>query len=531
MAQPRGDHLLVYAISKLNPDVFTHRVWLRFGVREAVVSPNLVENLLGAAQDLQGDDPGSACQILLVCAVCQNHTGQHNNALKTIQQSLALAERAGLFKEALWSAWGASAICFQEKNYEQTATYLFYLQETLNEQNDWLLADYIDIVRQSLPCNTNNRTEKQVEDVLEQSTDGILFLTHRWLLNWGLLIPIPGLQFSIASDGFVNPTTVQTDPALFSIQHWNNWWHKFILAVRNGLNLHQPENDHPIQLPVPKKKQDTSWEVHSPAIVDLEIQPDKKDLQRGTQIMIYCLGSLRVLNSTQFVTNWPSRKAQLVFKYLLLHRQTLVHKETIMEVFWPEADVEAARRNLHQAIYNLRLTLKSIDDGLNLIEFEQGGYRINPTLNVWIDYAIFEQHYAAAQQQEHAGLTDHAIAEYALAEEMYMDHLFAEDLYEDWMRSQREYLRQLYLSAATRLTEYHFQKKDFSSAISIAQRVLQKDPCEENAHQILMRCFHSQGQRQLAIRQYEICCQVLRDELDVEPSSRTRQFFSEILRD
>jgi DNA-binding SARP family transcriptional activator len=248
-------------------------------------------------------------------------------------------------------------------------------------------------------------------------------------------------------------------------------------------------------------------------------------------IMIYCLGPLRVLNNKQFVTSWPSHKAQLVFKYLLLHRNTLVHKETIMEAFWPEADVESARRNLHQAIYNLRLTLRGIDDDLQIIEFTQDGYRLNPAVPIWIDYPVFEQHCTTARQKDLTGLTEQAMVEYALAEQMYMDHLFSEDRYEDWMRSQREYLWQIYLSAAMRLAEYQFQKKDYSSAISIGQRILQKDPCEEGAHQILMRCFHNQGQRQLAIRQYEICRQALRDELDVEPSAITRQFFSEILHD
>jgi DNA-binding SARP family transcriptional activator len=199
------------------------------------------------------------------------------------------------------------------------------------------------------------------------------------------------------------------------------------------------------------------------------------------KIMIYCLGPLRVLNNRQFITNWPSHKAQLVFKYLLLHHTILVH--------------------------------------------------LNPSIPIWIDYPVFEQHYVTAQQKERAGFVDQAMVEYALAEEMYMDHLFSEDLYEDWVRSQREYLWQIYLSAAIWLAEYHFQKKNYSLAISFGQRILQKDPCEETAHQILMRCFHNQGQRQLAIRQYEICRQALREGLDVEPSGTTKQFFSEILSD
>jgi DNA-binding SARP family transcriptional activator len=521
--------LLDYAISKLTPEIFSHPVWVRFGNQKSGDTSRITEILSSVAQQLQEDSPSDACQLMLACSVFQNHANRSKDALETIQNVIALAKRTSLTRELLWANWGVSAVCIQQGNYQQAAVHLDDLVATLSGENEWVLADFVDVIKQSLSSATQDNRGNHPDSFHDQPLDDILTLTFDWMQHWGFSSPETPLDPIPAY--LPEPTARLTTRSPSSGQRWRDWWHNFKLAIRNGLNLHQTKKSFSIHPAVFEKKRDSSGTIRPQAVVDAELQPDEKDLRSSTQIMIYCLGPLRVLNDKNFVTNWPSRKAQLVFKYLLLHRHTQVHKETIMEAFWPEADVESARRNLHQAIYSLRLTLKGIDDGLDIIEFEQDGYRINPAIDVWIDYIVFEQHYTTAQHKEQVGFTDQALVEYALAEEMYIDHLFSEDLYEDWIRSQREYLWQLYLSAATRLAGYHIRKKDFSAAISIGQRILQKDSCEETAHQILMQCFHSQGQRQLAIRQYEMCRQALKDELDVEPSNRTKQLFLEILND
>jgi len=99
--------LLNHAISKLSPEVFSHPVWVRFGSKEGLTSLRTVDGLLSAIKNLQNDDPGAACQVLLICAVYQNYAGQHFNALKTTQQALALAQTSRLSREIIWALWGA----------------------------------------------------------------------------------------------------------------------------------------------------------------------------------------------------------------------------------------------------------------------------------------------------------------------------------------------------------------------------------------------------------------------------------------
>jgi LuxR family maltose regulon positive regulatory protein len=48
--------------------------------------------------------------------------------------------------------------------------------------------------------------------------------------------------------------------------------------------------------------------------------------------------------------------------------------------------------------------------------------------------------------------------------------------------------------------------------------VLAHDPCREEAHATLMRCFARLNQRTQALRQFELCCSLLRRDLGVEPT-------------
>ena len=105
-----GGALLAYVVSRLRPDVFLHPIWVHFGDKEKLASPEAIEELLEAATQLEKDDPGCACQILLICAVSQNYAGQRAEALETMRWILALAKQYDLSDELVWAAWGACAI-------------------------------------------------------------------------------------------------------------------------------------------------------------------------------------------------------------------------------------------------------------------------------------------------------------------------------------------------------------------------------------------------------------------------------------
>jgi DNA-binding SARP family transcriptional activator len=61
--------------------------------------------------------------------------------------------------------------------------------------------------------------------------------------------------------------------------------------------------------------------------------------------------------------------------------------------------------------------------------------------------------------------------------------------------------------------------------IATGHRMLDVDPCREDAHRLLMRCYASQGRVYQAVRQYEFCCRMLKGTLEVEPASETTRLY------
>ena len=247
-------------------------------------------------------------------------------------------------------------------------------------------------------------------------------------------------------------------------------------------------------------------------------------------IAIHCMGSFRVFQNNERIDNWQGLKSIRILKYLVLHYPKSVQKDILMDQFWPDLTPESARRNLHQAIYSLRQALQSRDMDFQHILFENDAYRINPQIDLWIDFIEMQKHITASRQLEQSGQIDKAIAELSIAESIYLGKFMPGELYDaEWAMSMREQLHLLYLDLTDQLCTYYIQKNEHTAAISLCHKVLKFDNCHEDAHRRLMLCYHAQNQRHMAIRQFKTCLQALKSELDLPPAPETIQLYQQLL--
>ncbi len=251
--------------------------------------------------------------------------------------------------------------------------------------------------------------------------------------------------------------------------------------------------------------------------------------QPANSLTINCLGRFRVYLNDRVITHWPSLKGQAILKYLVAHHGTPISKDVLMDVFWPDADPESARRNTHQAIYNLRQILRRGEPDFQPIQRENERYQLNPEINLRLDFEEFTRNVQLGRRLQASGRWDEAAAAYRCAEELYLGDFLEDDRYEDWASPMREKYRSLYLDLVDRLNEYNWQKGDYASVIELCQKMLAKDNCDEKAHRRLMQCYQNQGQRGRAIRQYQRCVEVLKHELDVSPSAETQSLFDKMV--
>ena len=259
-----------------------------------------------------------------------------------------------------------------------------------------------------------------------------------------------------------------------------------------------------------------------------EIAP-ATDSTHVVSLTAHLLGNFGVAVNDRAVDEWPGGKSRAVLKYLLAHRDRPTPREVLMDVFWPEAAPESARNNLNVTLHSLRHVLKNLTH-LPLIPFEDGAYRLNPEVAIWVDVEEFERHYQVGRRLETTGQVAAAANEYEVAVDLYQGDFLEDDPYEEWAVLPRERLRVAYLEALDRLSQIYFDRQQVVACVALCQKILRVDACREDAHCRLMRCYNRQGQRHLALRQYQVCVETLRVELNVDPDSATTQLAERIRR-
>lgn len=244
-------------------------------------------------------------------------------------------------------------------------------------------------------------------------------------------------------------------------------------------------------------------------------------------LRVYCLGEFRVLAGDRPIDEWTSHKSRSLLKYLLLHRDRPATVEQLLTIFWPNSPPEAARRSLYQTIYLLRQTVRPPGDRPSVVQIN-GGYLLNPDLDVWIDGEAFLCRYREGLA---AGAdTSRAVAALAAAEALYGGDLMAEEAYEDWPVARREEARDAYLDILDRLSRHYEATGDDEQCLAYGRKLLDIDNCREDIYRRLMRVHTRRGERSLALRQYHRCVAALRAELDVEPLPETTALYAKLLK-
>jgi DNA-binding SARP family transcriptional activator len=137
---------------------------------------------------------------------------------------------------------------------------------------------------------------------------------------------------------------------------------------------------------------------------------------------------------------------------------------------------------------------------------------------------------AGGRRLEAAGDLAGAAAEYERALALYQGDFLADDPYEDWPVTTREHLLLGYLDVLDRLGGLSFDRHQYGACVALCRLLVERDPCREDGHRRLMRCFSRQGQPHLALRQYLACAEALDRELGVDPDPATVALATQIRR-
>lgn len=91
------------------------------------------------------------------------------------------------------------------------------------------------------------------------------------------------------------------------------------------------------------------------------------------------LGTFELSIDGRVVEKWTGQRGRSVLRYLLSRRRHTCSRDELLAVFWPDVAPGAVRNRLQVAVSGLRRTLREVTN-LHVIEYAEGGYRINPGL-------------------------------------------------------------------------------------------------------------------------------------------------------
>jgi TolB-like protein/Tfp pilus assembly protein PilF len=218
------------------------------------------------------------------------------------------------------------------------------------------------------------------------------------------------------------------------------------------------------------------------------------------RIFLFGRFEVEVAGQTIPAASWRKRRAVDVLTAVALAPGRALHREELIDRFWPDKDLDAGANNLHRALHEIRRAA-----GAELVSLDKGVARIVD--DVWIDVEAFERAASAAGQEA-----------LCRAVEVYRGDLLPDDPYSDSLGSRREGLRQRFVDVALKLGQLRHVAGEIDACIAVLRRALAADAALEPAHRLLMEVLAKAGRQGDALRQFQECVVALHARLDAQPS-------------
>ena len=243
-------------------------------------------------------------------------------------------------------------------------------------------------------------------------------------------------------------------------------------------------------------------------------------------LIITLLGKLEItLNGVPLAGR--RRKSLALLAYLAATGKAC-RRETLAGLLWGEASEVNANAGLRKALAELRTLI-----GPYLLEKDRQ-ISFNRSLPYRLDADAFEQGVAGIGKRQGVSLSPEEAATLATAIDGYHGDFLTgfyvqrAPEFEEWVTLQRERLRLAAIDGLYTLSVYSYSRGDFQQSRHYTRRLLEMDPCQEEAHRQMMSLLALGGQRELALRQYQHCRQTLADTFGVAPQAETTALYQRI---
>lgn len=233
--------------------------------------------------------------------------------------------------------------------------------------------------------------------------------------------------------------------------------------------------------------------------------------EEKVQVNVFRQLTIQTMNEENATSiQWRTKKAQELFLYLFHHRDQLVRKSTLVELLWPDYDVDRSYSQLYTTVYHVRKTMKTLFNHFTIKNTSEG-YILN-VKNVSIDAKEWEKN--AEQLSEISKQTIHQYIEVA---NQYKGGYLQEYNYW-WAEAERHRLETLWLSIMFQIADWYNDFGEVYEAIIWYEKICMQHLEAEEAYFSLMQLYASLDEPLQVHKKYQQLEKGLREELHLEPS-------------
>jgi DNA-binding SARP family transcriptional activator len=257
-------------------------------------------------------------------------------------------------------------------------------------------------------------------------------------------------------------------------------------------------HEHGLRVPLPTL--DGRAEIARPVVAS-ERRPASHAARLAPPATLSLLGRFRLEIAGEAADLGAIRpRVRALLQVLAINVGTSVHRESISEVLWPEADPAALARNLHVAIASLRRVLEpeATRGGFRFILRDGESYRLELPEGSEVDLSRFED----ASREVRAAVSrqdlDAVLHWGRVALERYTGDLLPQAGPADWVVGRREALRTQAVQVAELLAAALLERGDAAGSAAVCAAALERDRYHDPLWRTLIAAREASGDQAAA---------------------------------
>ncbi|MBE6598242.1 MAG: hypothetical protein E7638_02230 [Ruminococcaceae bacterium] len=216
--------------------------------------------------------------------------------------------------------------------------------------------------------------------------------------------------------------------------------------------------------------------------------------------------------------------------YLFYHRDRSVSPEELLSLMhFAEKGNANPSGALKTALFRVRSTLDQLGDGMgkHLLKFRNGGYFLNPDVEMHIDREGFDALLLSIADPANEG---NKLQLFLDALSLYGGEFCCDKQSETWIIPIAAYYQNCYVRLVDEAVPLLEASGRHNEGAAICRRALELDPYNETFYQHLMRCLLALEQRSEVVTVYEDMSKLLLSNFGVMPDQESRALYREALR-